>query len=153
MENNAIVAYFDGACAPKNPGGTISYGAVVRRGSEWILEEGKTYSMPVGKEKETSNNVAEYRGLITVLYFLIGKGWKNEKITIYGDSKLVIEQMSGNWGIKSGLYYDHAIKAAELVALFPEIKFQWIPREKNTKADDLSKAALESVGIVSNFYR
>jgi ribonuclease HI len=56
--------------------------------------------------------------------------------------------MTNQWRIHNGLYYKYAIKAKELVSKFPNIKFNWIPRELNTEADELSKSELIKRNIV-----
>jgi len=67
---------------------------------------------------------------------------KNE-IEIKSDSKLLIKQMQGKWGIKAGLYFDDAVKAKLMINDFLNIKFTWIPREQNLRADGLSRLALK----------
>lgn len=141
-----ITSFFDGACEPKNPGGTASYGAVVFYNRVRIWDCSEIYVPKVSGQ--TSNNVAEYLGFISILKLLKDRELDNTDALISGDSKLVIEQMSGNWRISAGLYIPFATEAAMLLSRFrkkPELK--WIPREKNTIADDLSKACLVKVGI------
>ena len=75
--------------------------------------------------------------------FYNGKGLK-KIINIYGDSMLVINQMTGKWKIKSGYYVDYATECKKFLKLFTNINLKWIPREENTYADNLSK------GIFSN---
>jgi len=59
------------------------------------------------------------------------------------DSKLIVEQMSGNWKIKNPEMRKMAIQArdAHPPAL---IKYEWIPREMNSDADSLVNLALDS---------
>lgn len=149
-----ITAYFDGACEPVNPGGYASFGAVVFSGKKRVWELSKLFVPKKGHEKETSNNVAEYSGFIAILEFLIEKKWNRRKITIYGDSMLVLCQMlmddptwHKRWAIKKGFYVPLARKALLLLECFPKIEGQWIPREENSIADELSKAELIKAGI------
>lgn len=88
-----------------------------------------------------SNNVAEYMGIYYCLEFLKLKGLQKASITIYGDSKMVVEQMSGRWRVKGGLYVEAFKKAFCMVKEFPRIRIIWIPREQNGLADALSKKA------------
>jgi ribonuclease HI len=140
-------AFFDGCCEPVNPGGTASYGAVIFRGKKRIWECSELFVPVLGKEKETSNNVAEYSGFIAILEYFIEHGLENESITVHGDSKLVIEQVSGNWKMHGGYYIPLAIKAKELYKKFSKLKLKWIPRDQNDIADELSKAELKKAGI------
>jgi ribonuclease HI len=143
--DNSYVAYFDGACEPKNPGGTASYGAVIFKNGELLWECSEIY-VPE-KRHETSNNVAEYAALVAVLTWLADHNLFNAEIIVRGDSQLVVYQMFGNWKIKGGLYKPLAHKARQLVARFSNIQGEWIPRVQNQLADDLSKEALKTAGV------
>jgi ribonuclease HI len=92
--------------------------------------------------------VAEYCGFTAILDFLIDHNLHGQKCTIYGDSKLVIEQMNGNWRIKKGHYKPIALEAMELLERFiVKPKLQWIPRGQNGIADELFKAELKKAGV------
>jgi ribonuclease HI len=140
--NPLYKAYFDGSCGPRNPGGTAAYGSVIFRQKERIWERSEVYYPPPGKERETSNNLAEYLGLIAILEQFIHIEAQHELIMVYGDSNLVIQQMSGHWKIKEGIYEPFAQRAKILTNEFSRIGWQWIPRGQNTIADGLSKAHL-----------
>lgn len=149
-----IEAYFDGACEPVNPGGTASFGAVVFKDGLRIWELSKLFVPVKGKERMTSNNVAEYSGFISILEYLIANKLQDEKITIYGDSMLVLCQClmddpryGVRWRVKGGFYVPFAMKAKKLLKKFPNINGRWIPREQNIIADELSKAELIKAGI------
>ena len=144
---NEFIAYFDGACEPINPGGTATYGAVILQGGEPIWMCSEVYRPEPGHENETSNNLAEYSGLIAVLEWFAERGLFDAEIIVYGDSKMVINQVFGTWRIKKGLYVPLAHRARELVQAFDHIQGQWIPRRQNDLADRLSKAALKRVGV------
>jgi ribonuclease HI len=149
-----IVAYFDGACEPINPGGYAAFGAVIFIDGVRIWESSKLFVPQIGREEETSNNVAEYAGFLAILEYLLEKKLNNEEIQIYGDSMLVLCQMlmddpqwHKRWKIKDGFYVPLALQAQKLLELFPKIQGEWIPREKNSLADELSKAELIKAGI------
>jgi ribonuclease HI len=144
IANALYKAYFDGSCGPKNPGGTAAYGAVIYRGTEHIWLCSEVYCPPPGKERETSNNLAEYLGLIAILEQCLHIGAQHEPIMVYGDSNLVINQMVGRWKIREGIYEPFAQQAKVLTREFSNIGWQWIPRSQNTIADGLSKAHLPS---------
>lgn len=80
------IAYFDGACEPRNPGGTASYGAVIYDNEELIWKCSEIY----GRGEHTSNNVAEYAALIAVLGWFIEQELCDAEILVRGDSQLVI---------------------------------------------------------------
>jgi len=129
--------FFDGACWP-NPGGKASYGWAVSDDGQFH-EEGCAI---IGQGATMSNNVAEYYGLYQGLKFMKEKGFQEADIHCFGDSKLVVEQMSGRWRVKGGLYVD-AFKLAYCMSKeFKCLTISWIPREQNNLADWLSKKAL-----------
>lgn len=140
-----IEAYFDGACEPINPGGTASYGAIIFIDDQRIWECSKIYH-PI-KKGQTSNNLAEYSGLIAILDYLMEEAHFLSEIKIYGDSKIVIEQMKGTWKIKKGLYVPLALMAKKKLRFFKKLTLQWIPREQNSLADELSKAELIKMNV------
>jgi ribonuclease HI len=143
-----IEAYFDGCCEPVNPGGTASYGAVIFVDGERVWECSELFVPVHGKEKHTSNNVAEYSGFLSILEWLLANNLDAMPARIHGDSKLVIEQMLGNWRMKKGFYIPVAKKAKETLKKFrKQPKLIWIPREKNDIADELSKAELKKAGV------
>jgi ribonuclease HI len=143
-----IECYFDGCCEPVNPGGTASYGAVVFVAKKRVWECSELFIPVPGREKETSNNVAEYSGFLAILEYLLANSLDDHPVKIHGDSKLVIEQMQGNWRMKKGFYLHVARKAMETLQRFrKQPKLIWIPRDKNDIADELSKAELKKAGV------
>lgn len=133
-----IKVYFDGSCTP-NPGGVISYGAVIIRHEEIIYEISKKVNIP---EKYSSNNTAEYCGCIAAMKYLVAKDYNHEEIYFFGDSALVINQLLGKWEIKEGRYTEYAEIARDIANNhFSNLMFEWIPREQNTKADLLARKA------------
>lgn len=96
---------------------------------------------------QTTNNVAEYRGLIAGLEEARRLG-ANE-VAVSMDSKLVVEQMSGRWKVKHpGLAELHQ-QARALASTFDGVTFGWIPRERNAHADRLANEAMDAAGMDS----
>jgi ribonuclease HI len=141
---SAIVGYFDGACEPINPGGTIGYGAAVTENGQVVWYAA---GMSGPEDGPTSNNLAEYTALLALLDQLIEQKLTKANIEICGDSRLVIEQMSGRWKIGRGIYAQAAHNARSLAAQFTNLRFRWIPRDENHLADELSKSELIEAGI------
>lgn len=137
-----IVAYFDGACEPRNPGGNLGIGATIRQGGKELFK----HSSFVKEKPSNTNNVAEYMAFEAILDFFLEKsGFVQRTITIYGDSRLVIEQMFGTWKIKGGYYFPYAKRCIEklnILRSFCKVNGIWIRREQNGYADELSKAEL-----------
>jgi ribonuclease HI len=136
---NEIVLYFDG-CSKGNPGPSGS-GAIIKHQNQ-ELWSGCEY---VGN---TTNNVAEYKGLILGLKYLTLYTYKHLKIK--GDSMLVINQMTGKYKVKSPHLLVLYNEAKELCKDM-NIEFIYIPREKNKEADELANKGLNQAMMSSNF--
>jgi len=135
--------YFDGSCEPINPGGDIGVGYYVVNGDGELMGSlSKKFSRSEFKNG-TSNNIAEYLALKLGLAYCIEIGIKN--LDVFGDSMLVIKQMSGEWKIKKGLYVEYANASSELNSQFDSINYFWVSRDENNLADDLSKANHETI--------
>ena len=118
-----------------NPG-PAGYGAVVREAAtgEVLLER-------YGALGVTTNNVAEYTGLIEGLK--AAAELRATEVEVRMDSKLVVEQMSGRWQIKHPGLRPLAAEAAGLVSRFDKVTFDWIPRDRNRAADALANRAMD----------
>ena len=130
--------YFDGA-SRSNPG-PASYGGVIYENGV----ERYTYKKYIGT---TTNNVAEYKALLNGLLLAKEKGIT--RLEVYGDSKLVIEQITGNWKVKSRLLIPihREICAVLINNPFEQITFQHVYRKNNKRADELANEALDAVLI------
>ena len=89
-----------------------------------------------------THNVAEYRALIKGLKLARDHGI--ERIRVYMDSELVVEQMSGRSASRQTHLRELHEVARELVAQFASIRISWVPREMNVEADCLVKKALSA---------
>jgi ribonuclease HI len=139
----AYIAFFDGCCEPRNPGGTAGYGAVIFKNGDLVWQT----SGMIPASPQTSNNVAEYLAFTAILDWFIERGLTSELILVKGDSNLVIQQCFGSWKIKGGFYAEYARAAREKVKKFRALHGTWIGREHNSIADELSKAELHKSGI------
>jgi len=87
-----------------------------------------------------TNNVAEYRGLIAGLELALEHA-PGAAIEVRMDSKLVIEQMAGNWKVKHPSMKPLQAQAATLAPA--GTVFTWVPRAENGHADRLVNEALD----------
>ena len=119
-----------------NPG-PAAYGCLVKDAQtyEVLFKEGKTLGV-------TTNNVAEYSGLVAALV-AAHEIDPNAQIEVRMDSKLVVEQMSGNWKIKHENMKGLVEKARNAFAQ-SQVKYVWVPREDNLEADTLLNIALDA---------
>jgi ribonuclease HI len=118
-----------------NPG-PAAYGALVRDPvTGLVLAEDAKY---LG---ETTNNVAEYSGLVAALTMAKALD-PRALVEARLDSKLVVEQMSGRWKIK---HEDMRRLALEARAIFPrtQVTYRWVPRAENGAADRLANQAMD----------
>jgi ribonuclease HI len=119
-----------------NPG-PAAYGTVVRDGATGQLLAERADYLGV-----TTNNVAEYTGLLTGLLLCASLG--DVRVDVRLDSKLVVEQMTGRWKIKHENMRTLAMQAR--AAINPAfVRYQWIPREQNRDADRLVNESLDAV--------
>ncbi len=132
-----IEVYTDGLCMPVNPGGTATFGFEIRRDGRRICEDCGV----VGEGEKMSNNVAEYVAVQKAAQWLMSKGLGSEDILFKSDSKLVVNQMNGQWSVKKGLYVDYYDQAVDAVKKLTRARFTWIPREENEYADSLTERA------------
>ncbi len=87
-----------------------------------------------------TNNQAEYHALIEGLKTV--REWKPDRLEIYLDSKLVVEQIKGQFKIKEPeLQKLHGQAMRLLEGLEYEIKY--VPREENRVADHLANVAID----------
>jgi broad specificity phosphatase PhoE/ribonuclease HI len=118
-----------------NPG-PAGYGAVVMDAATGAVLAERAEGLGI-----TTNNVAEYSGLIAGLEAAREVG--ATEVDVRMDSKLVVEQMSGRWKIKHPGLQPLALRAAELAREFDTVRYAWIPREANKHADRLANEAMD----------
>ncbi len=129
----AVVIEADGG-SRGNPGPS-AYGAVLKDAGTGavIAEIGETIGT-------ATNNVAEYRGLIAALEMAVELA-PDAEIEVRMDSKLVVEQMSGNWKVKHPSMRPLVEQASRLAPR--GTRYTWVPREQNKHADRLANEALD----------
>ncbi len=144
--------YFDGACEPINPGGTASYGWLIKKDGVTIAKEAKI----IGSGDGMTNNVAEYQGLIAALKY-VNSQRLGGPVKIYSDSSLVSNMIAKKWGWnkKKTKWQPHKnmphLKKLlyEVFKLLNHYEFEinWVTNKKNQEADQLSKEPLIRAGI------
>ena len=88
-----------------------------------------------------SNNVAEYKSLIFALEYSLKKNYLN--LEIFLDSKLVVEQINGNFKVKSDNLKKLNSDAINLISKFNLVIISHIYREHNKRANQLANMALD----------
>ena len=131
--NERLTLEFDGG-SRGNPG-PAGIGVVVRAQDGTPIH---TLGRCIGR---ATNNVAEYRALITALQKALELGAK--KVLVRGDSELIIKQMRGEYRVKHPDMRTLYDEAQELVHQFDEVKIEHNLRHKNELADELLNLALD----------
>jgi probable phosphoglycerate mutase len=118
-----------------NPGPSGSGAIVVDRVTGELLAEISEY---IGL---ATNNVAEYRALLAAVKVAYEID-EHANLEVRMDSKLVIEQMSGGWKIKHPDMQKLAIEIHQVLS-GRQVRWVWIPREQNARADSLANQAMD----------
>jgi ribonuclease HI len=128
----SAVANIDGG-SRGNPG-PAAFGAYI------TLPDGQNIEVK-GFIPHSTNNVAEYNGLLAALRWAVEYGIR--KLHIRADSELLVKQMKGVYRVKNPgllpLYED----AKALVRLVGEVTFEHVRRELNKDADRLCNEAMD----------
>jgi ribonuclease HI len=137
-----MIASFDGACEPYNPGGHMGLG--------WVID-GQPYFEHIPAGSENTNNVAEYLALTRVLRRAIIAG--PPSLTITGDSQLIIFQVNGEYSMRSRSLERHYMAALSLLDRIRRsgctVCLMRVPRDQNVAADKASHDALTEHGVES----
>jgi ribonuclease HI len=135
----AVRVHFDGACQPPKGPGIATFGFTVE-GEGLYFEEGGLATPPYSEH--STNNVAEYVAAIRALEWLRAQGYRGP-VVVSGDSQLVVRQMQGEYRVRTPHLEAYHAWLGRLAAEFAGVEWQWVPREENRRADELSKIALE----------
>ena len=131
--DEVLTLEFDGG-ARGNPG-PAGIGVVVRAkdGTELV-----TLGRFIGR---ATNNVAEYRALITAMQKARELGAK--RVVIRGDSELVVKQMRGEYRVKNEALRALYEEAQKLLRQFEHATIDHNYRHKNALADKLANLAMD----------
>ncbi len=88
-----------------------------------------------------TNNVAEYLALIEGLAAV--SEWKPDRVEVFLDSKLVVEQMKGAYRVKNAGLAPLFVRARALMDQLPMVAISHVAREKNKGADALANRAID----------
>jgi ribonuclease HI len=133
-----ITAHVDGG-ARGNPG-PAGFGVVITDERGAVLAE---IAEAIGI---STNNVAEYCGLIAALEWAASHGLT--RLRIKSDSLLIVQQMRGNYRVKHQGLLPLYRQARHLVARIGDVTFDHVPREENQDADRLSNLGMDRNGQV-----
>ena len=124
---------FDGG-SRGNPG-ICGCGFVIYMNDELISQDSCVIS------ENNTNNYAEYMALI--LGLTKAKELNIKKLFVKGDSKLVINQVTNKFNVKSENLKDLYAEAKMLILYFDSITFEHVKRNLNKVADKLANHAMD----------
>ena len=127
-----MTAWVDGA-SRGNPG-PAGYGVYMTTDSGDIIEIS-------GYLGTTTNNVAEYAGLLEALSVAREEG--ATEVEIISDSLLLVNQMLGKFRVKHENLIPLYKKARGLVSFFPDFSIRHTLRAGNKEADRLANVAVD----------
>lgn len=135
MKSDFLVIHTDGG-ARGNPGPAAC--AFVVEKENKIIFKGSSF---LGK---TTNNIAEYQGVLLALQWITKNFKEISEIVFYLDSELVVRQLTGVYKIKN----ENLIKVSNDVKVLlqkipPKVIFKNVPRSQNKKADTLVNEELD----------
>lgn len=127
-----LVVYTDGA-SRGNPG-PAAIGIVLMEQGAVLAELGQAIG-------QTTNNVAEYKALITALELARNAGAREVEVRM--DSELVVRQMTGQYRVKDERLAVLAREVRQLARAFERVDWVHVRRGENSRADTLANEALD----------
>jgi ribonuclease HI len=128
-----MTAYIDGG-SRGNPG-PAGFGVQI------VDPDGAVVAELHGALDNTTNNVAEYNGLLAALAWAVDHG--QTALHIRSDSELLVKQLRGEYRVKhpglQPLYQD----ARALISRIGRVTFEHVRREFNRDADRLANLAMD----------
>ena len=118
-----------------NPG-PAAYGFVLE------AEDGTVLAAEGQAIGETTNNVAEYSGLIAGLRKAVEL--QVPDIEVVSDSELMVKQMRGEYKVKNEALRELSLEAARLARQLGNVEYRHVKRAHNELADRLVNEALDA---------
>jgi ribonuclease HI len=131
--NDKLTIFTDGA-ARGNPG-PAAIGVVIKD------EKGNNVAAISRCLGATTNNQAEYRGIIAALEKAVSLGAR--QVAVYSDSELMVKQINGQYRIKNAALQPLYAEVVKLTGRLDSFKISHIRREQNSEADALANKALD----------
>lgn len=110
-----------------------------------ITVDGQTKATVSSFVGHTTNNVAEYMGLLLALEKAIEIGIK--QVDVYMDSELIVKQMKGIYRVKNEKLLPLFVKARGLASKFSSFTISHVRREHNKIADQLANQAMDEAQL------
>ncbi len=134
MTATEIIAHVDGA-SRGNPG-PAAYGVAIENAAG---EPSAAFAKYLG---ETTNNFAEYQGLLAALEFALDHRYA--RLSVVTDSELMARQIGGQYKVRSPDLRPLHDKAQALISRLERFSIRHVLREHNHQADRLANKALDA---------
>jgi probable phosphoglycerate mutase len=134
MPEPDLVAHIDGG-ARGNPG-PAAYAAIITRPDAKVVKEISHY---LG---ETTNNIAEYAGLLAAVEFAVRHGTRS--LRVISDSELLVRQIRGEYKVKSDGLKPLFRQVKDLISRLESFSITHVRREQNREADRLLNRTLDT---------
>lgn len=106
-----------------------------------FIEQGRDSEELMGFLGTTTNNVAEYAGLLAAL------SWAREndidQLKIHSNSPLLVRQIEGGYKVKEPNLEPLLLQAQRLTQGIASVAVEHVLRESNTRADELANRAID----------
>ncbi len=132
-----MTAYIDGG-SRGNPG-PAGYGVQI------VDDDGTVVAELHESVGTTTNNVAEYRGLLAALAWAVDHGVS--PLHVRSDSELLVKQLRGEYRVKHPGLQPLFQDARSLIARIGRVTFEHVRRESNKEADRLANLAMDGAAI------
>lgn len=141
---NKVEIFFDGACHNKvDKNCPMGLGIAVFIDDMYCENLSRAICV-IDNQDDGTSNIAEWLALCSAME--VAKALRKHyqgRIKIFGDSKIIVNQFNMIWRMNNDKFrkyfniarnHNHIAKVGDII---------WIPRERNTKADELSKLGLQ----------
>jgi ribonuclease HI len=128
-----LIAISDGA-SRGNPGEAACAVIITDSAGEEVLQRAQRLGV-------TTNNVAEYHGVILALE--LAKTLNASELLLKLDSELVVKQLKGEYKVKHASLKPLFERARELASGLTQFDVRHVPREKTKAVDKLANAELD----------
>ena len=132
-DGKRVRVFSDGA-ARGNPGPAGAGAVVLDPRGRVLARVGKF----LGKQ---TNNVAEYEGLLLGLRRAHAMGAR--EVEVRADSQLLVRQLQGSYAVKNDALRRLHGEALALLRSFDRHDVEYVPREQNAMADEMSNRAID----------
>jgi ribonuclease HI len=102
-----------------------------------VSPSGVYIDLSIRLEFAYTNNQAEYDSLLQGLEFLRDLGERD--VDVFGDSNLIVQQIRGDSQCLDEVLNSYRDKCLDIIKLFDTFSIKHIPREENSRANQLAQ--------------